>query len=149
MTRRKKMTYTISPSGIALIKKYEGFSPCIYVCPAGKPTIGYGHVVDASGPETITEAEAETLLLADLQPVIRTINCLVTVPLSQNQFDALCSLVYNIGTGAFSRSTLLRLLNSDTSKASSQFLRWIWGGGKILPGLRKRRLEERELFEKQ
>ena len=130
----------------------------------------------------MTEIEAETLLLQDLAPVEAAINRLVFVPLSQNQFDALCSLIYNIGTGAFARSTLLKLLNRHSrvggnlsilptngerdrrlrptpsgfggrsrgdDEVSTQFSRWIYGGGHILPGLVARRKAERKLFEKQ
>ncbi len=143
----------LSAEGIALIKKFEGFSATAYLCPAGKWTIGYGHVLEFSplkGDE-ISENEAERLLLLDLQPVESAINRLVTVPLGQNQFDALCSLTYNIGVGAFAGSTLLKLLNLGNQQHATinQFHRWIYGGGKVLSGLVVRRRCESELFEKQ
>lgn len=162
----------VSENGLALIKRFEGFSATPYLCPAGKWTIGYGHVISPHllrGPVTIEEAEA--LLKNDLVAVESAINRLVTAPLTQNQFDALCSLIYNIGVGAFAASTLLKLLSSrahaqhgtdtgssDSKKldtglrrydeAAKQFLRWVYAGGKRLPGLEVRRQAEMELFEK-
>jgi lysozyme len=146
------MSMSISARGIALIKQFEGFSPKAYLCPAGKLTIGYGHVVqerDAIARDArLSEGEAEKLLLHDLRSCMRTINRLVAVPLSQNQFDALCSLVYNIGEGAFSRSKLLRLINTGDTRAGAEFLRWIYAAGKPLSGLKNRRMIEKELFDK-
>ncbi|MDX2073502.1 MAG: lysozyme [Alphaproteobacteria bacterium] len=140
----------ISENGLLLIKRFEGFSATPYLCPAGKLTIGYGHVLAPHllrGPVTIKEAEK--LLLADLAPVEAAINRLVVAPLTQNQFDALCSLTYNIGVGAFAKSTLLRLLNTTNHQPSTtnQFSRWVYGGGKRLAGLEKRRRAEMELFQ--
>lgn len=142
----------ISPTGIALIKQFEGFSRTPYRCPAGKWTIGYGHVIRETGfkirDSTIDEAQAEALLKNDLQRVEAAVSHFVTVPLSQQQFDALCSLTYNIGISAFSGSTLLRLLNAGDKAASRQFLRWIYAGKQPLAGLISRRQKERELFDK-
>lgn len=140
-------TLTISDEGIALIKQFEGFSPVVYFCPAGKPTIGYGHVTNGARRPAISEADASALLLTDLNLIIPVLNQLITVQITQNQFDALCSLTYNIGIGNFGRSTLLKLLNSG-KPASAQFLRWIYGAGNPIPGLIARRQAEKELFEK-
>jgi lysozyme len=103
----------ISQNGLDLIKQHESFSPVIYICPAGKPTIGFGHVVLPGESFTrITEAEALELLRKDVAIAENCINQNVKALLSQDQFDALASLVFNIGIGAFMKSTLLRKLNA-------------------------------------
>ena len=95
----------------------------------------------------ITEEQAEALLRKDIAWVEDAINTKVVVHLNQNQYDALASLIYNIGAGAFSKSTLLKMLNAgDYKGAAEQFLRWNRQKGKVLNGLTRRRQEERELF---
>lgn len=140
----------ISEQGIALIKEFEGFSAQPYRCPAGKLTIGYGHVIHPieTYPEAgITQQEAEKLLKQDVSYAEAMVNHAVLVPLSQNQFDALVSLVYNIGIKAFVNSTLLRLLNDgDTQAAARQFSRWVHSNGKKLDGLVRRRAAEVAFF---
>ena len=142
----------ISDAGLDIIKKYEGLRLAAYFCPAGVPTIGYGHTKTVTGTDVrnrkfITLDEADRLLKEDIKFFEDQVTKLVTVPLNQNQFDALVSLVYNIGPGAFKGSTLRLLLNSANYKdAADQFGVWRRGGGKVLPGLVKRRAEERELF---
>ena len=136
---------------IQMIKKNEGFSPRI-TDDVGHPMIGYGcnlSVAEAKKYEgqTISEVEAVSLLLSRLTPVVDLVNKIVKVPLTQNQFDALCDLIYNIGSGAFSKSTLLKKLNAkDYAGAASEFVKWNMAGGKVLPGLTKRREEEKKLF---
>ena len=136
---------------IQMIKKNEGFSPKI-TDDVGNPMIGYGcnlSVAEAQKYEgrTISEVEAVSLLLSRLTPVVDLVNKIVKVPLTQNQFDALCDLVYNIGSGAFSKSTLLKKLNGkDYAGAASEFVKWNMAGGKVLSGLTKRREEEKKLF---
>ncbi|WP_319422750.1 lysozyme [Pleurocapsa sp. FMAR1] len=94
--------------------------------------------------------EAERLLKEDLSIFEKAVTRFVTVPLNQNQFDALVSFTFNVGVGAFSKSTLLKLLNyKDYQKAANEFSRWTRGGGRILPGLINRRKDEHELFVKQ
>ena len=140
----------ISEPGLALIKQFEGFSPTPYLCPAGKPTIGYGHVIRASEqfPDAISTDEAESLLKQDVSYTEQIITHSIVIDLTQNQFDALVSLAYNIGVGAFVNSTLLRLLNTgDTQAASAQFAHWIYSNGQKLDGLAARRAAEAELFE--
>jgi len=130
-----------SEQGIALIKRFEGFSATPYICPAGKNTIGYGHVIgageDFSGP--VSEEDAEKLLQDDVKVPEQAVNRLVTAQLNQNQFDALVSLIYNIGAAAFQNSTLLRLINTENPAASEQFDRWVYAGGQKLDGLIARR----------
>ena len=96
---------------------------------------------------TISQNEADRLLKMDLIVHCNNVSGLVKVPLNQNQFDALVSFEYNVGYGALAGSTLLRLLNAgDYKGAGGQFGRWVYGGGKTLPGLVRRRKAELDLF---
>ena len=145
---------TMSVKGIMLLKRFEGLRLTAYQDTGGVWTIGYGHTSAAGGMPVykglvITNERAEQLLKEDLErmtyPVIQR---LVKVPLSQGQFDALASLVYNLGEGQVSRSTLLRLLNDkDYRGASSEFDRWVYVNKTKLDGLVRRRKDERELFD--
>lgn len=145
---------SMSAEGIALLKEHEGLRLKAYQDTGKVWTIGYGHTSAAGGMKvypglTITNEQAEQLLKDDLArmtyPVIER---LVKVPLSQGQFDALCSFIYNLGEGQVSKSTLLRLLNAkDYKGASGQFGRWIYDNGQKLNGLIRRRSAERELFD--
>ena len=137
-----------SPAGRALIRAAEGFAPGLYLCPAGKKTIGYGHVVraDEHFPGLISRERAEALLVADLAPVETYLSAALP-NLSQNQFDALASFCFNCGLAAFEKSTLFsRLKAGDMAGAAGQFERWVHGNGKVLPGLVKRRAREKALF---
>jgi lysozyme len=139
-----------SQVGIDFIKEFEGCELTSYVCSAGKRTIGVGHVIRPTDviPDTITEAEADALLAHDLERFEIAVLQAVEVPMEQNEFDALVSLSFNIGTGAFSNSTLLKMLNGKEAKArvSEQFLRWDKVQGKPLAGLTRRRKAERAMF---
>lgn len=128
--------------------KHEGCKLKAYLCPANVWTIGYGHTgSDVKEGMVITQAEAERLLLKDLDRFCAAVERLVTVPLNDNQFAALVSLCFNIGEGAFAKSTLLRKLNAkDIIGATQEFPKWNKGGGKVLPGLVKRREDEQRLF---
>lgn len=138
---------TISQVGIELIKSHEGLRTKAYMCPANVLTIGYGHTRNVFPNQVITLKEAERLLKEDLRRFENAINKHVTVSLNQNQFDALVSFTFNVGANAFRNSTLLRLLNNqDYYGAAFQFDRWVNGGGGRLPGLVRRREEERKLF---
>ena len=137
----------ISPEGIALIKRFEGFSPVAYLCPAGVWTIGYGHTKNVHSGDVIDETEAEELLIDDLFDCFACIDAYVDVPLEQCEYDALCSFIFNLGCGNFKSSTLLKLLNSgDKEGAAKQFKRWDKSNGKPLAGLTKRREAEDKLF---
>ncbi|MBD2499629.1 glycoside hydrolase family protein [Anabaena azotica] len=148
----------ISQNCLDIIKKWEGFSNKAYLDPVNIPTIGYGTIRYPNGQkveldDVISEQEAEDLLKLECDEVAETVKKNVTVALNQNQFDALVSLCYNIGTGAFAGSTLLKKLNAgDYSGAAEQFLVWdkaTKNGEKIvLPGLTNRRKDEKALFEK-
>ncbi len=139
-----------SKNAIDIIKKYEGCRLESYKCPAGVWTIGYGHTGNVNGKSitmgmTITELMAETLLTIDLQRFEYAINKL-NLDLKQNQFDALISFVFNIGIGAFEKSTMLKLLNvGNYDGAANQFDCWIYANGKKLAGLIKRRADEKKL----
>lgn len=113
----------------------------------GTLTIGYGHTSNVYIGQKITKEQAFELLKEDLLNSQNSINSLVTVPLNQNQFDALVSFVYNIGHTAFKKSTLLKKLNNnDYLGASNEFKRWNKAKGQILDGLIDRRLKEKNLF---
>lgn len=130
-----------------LIKRFEGLRLEAYLCQAGVWTIGYGHTGDVKKGDKITLETAEKLLRADLRRFEAAVDSLVAVKLSEGQREALISFTYNVGIGAFKRSTLLRLLNSgDYKGASKQFMRWIKAGGKVSKGLIKRRAAEQRLF---
>ena len=136
-----------SPKGIALIKEFEGLRLKAYKCPGGVWTIGYGHTAGVKSGMVITEAQAEEYLKADLIVFERYLNGL-GLALNQNQFDALVSFIYNVGTGNFSSSTLLRKVraNPQDNSIMDEFLRWVYSKGRVLPGLQRRRLAEMKLY---
>lgn len=138
----------ITQDGIDLIKWFEGFSSTVYICPAGYPTIGYGHLVRSSEFFTeITETEAEELLRKDVESAERAVLRLVNVPLTDGQFDALVSFTFNLGGGAFQRSTLRRKVNRQAhAEVPGQLMRWVWAGGRKLKGLCIRREAESKLY---
>lgn len=139
----------ITQDGIDLIKRFEGFSPTVYICPAGYPTIGYGHLVReaAQYEQGITEAEAEELLRRDLRAAQNAVLRLIDVPLTDGQFDALVSFTFNLGAGALQRSTLRRKVNRQAhNEVPEQFMRWVWAGGIILDGLKRRRTFEVQTY---
>lgn len=137
----------IGPKGLALIKSFEGLRLKSYICPAGVLTIGYGSTGPHVKPNmTITEAQADKLLQDDLD---RFEACVAkhAPDATQNEFDAMVSLAFNIGTGAFEKSTLLRRFKSgDKAIAANQFGAWVNAGGKKLAGLVRRRQAEKQLF---
>lgn len=137
-----------SSAGVALIKKFEGFSPVPYTCPAGKVTIGYGHVIKPGETfTTLAEEEATQLLMRDLVNREQAVMLLVKVPLTQGQFDALVSFVFNLGVGALKSSTLLKRLNAgEYERAADNFQRWVFVGHTKLKGLETRRAAEWAMF---
>lgn len=144
---------TVSQRGLDLIGQFESCAFDLYVCPAGKRTIGYGHVLRPSEKFThITMEQAKTLLIADCNIAEIYLNSVnLPAPLNQNQFDALVCLVFNIGVGNFDQSTLLkRLKQGELPLAAEQFLVWnkIRVNGELVfsRGLHRRRCMERELF---
>lgn len=144
----------ISLKGLAHIKGWEKFSPVRYFATAderrqGKATIGWGHVIQPweSFNEPMTQAEADALFLKDLSRFERAVRNGVKVPITQNQYDALVSLAFNIGESGFLNSTLLKKLNAgDIDEAANQFMRWVYQNGKVLNGLVNRRYADMNLF---
>ena len=136
-----------SDKGIEFIKRHEGLRLAAYLCPAGVPTIGYGHTKGVRLGQVITEAEAEQFLIEDLKTSEQEIDS-HNLQLNQNQFDALVSFVFNVGAGNFRSSTLLRRvrLNSNDYDIENQFKRWVYAKGRVLPGLIKRRNDEAKLY---
>jgi GH24 family phage-related lysozyme (muramidase) len=153
---RRRRDRTLSAAGARLIAKFEGFSAQLYDDPAGHCTIGYGHLVhkgpcNGSEPSRfasgLTQSEARQLLRADARPAGNAVNALVKVPLSQPQFDALTSFVYNLGPGNLASSQLLRRLNNGEYDAVPEELaKWVNAGGRRLEGLVRRRGAEGKVF---
>lgn len=139
----------ISLAGISHIKGWEGFKANVYKDAGGKPTIGYGHLIlPYESFSTITESEAVALLVKDLSSAEDTVNSTVNVTLTQNQYDALVSFVFNVGGGAFRRSTLLKKVNAgQLSAVKTELLKWVRAGGKKVTGLVNRRVADAKLFE--
>lgn len=137
-----------SERGIELIKAHEGLRLEAYRDSVGVLTIGYGHTHGVLEGQAITEQEADAMLREDLKAAENCVEHLVCVPLTQGEFDALCSFAFNLGCSALRNSTLLKKLNdSDYDGAAAEFSRWNHAGGKVLDGLTKRRSAEAERFE--
>jgi len=141
----------VTDEGLDLIKRFEGFSPIVYICPAGWPTIGYGHVVRDQEREQyedgIDEEVGEALLRNDVEKSGRAVLRLIRVALDDGQFDALVSFTFNLGSGALQRSTLRRRVNREEHEAApAEFRRWVWAGGRRLKGLMRRREAEAQLY---
>jgi len=141
----------INREGLELIKRFEGLRLEAYQDVAGIWTIGYGHIRTAKEGMVISEAEAEALLRSDLKDAEGAVNRAVKVPVTENEFAALVSLVFNIGAGAFAGSTVLRKLNGGDHKgAADAILMWnratVGGKKVIVQGLVRRREAERSLF---
>ena len=151
---------TTSQKGIDLIKRYEGLVTHAYLCPAGRYTIGWGHIKDVKKGDVVTEAQAENLLKQDLKRFESKLNYSLehdNVKLNQNQFDACISFIFNLGFSAFIFSTLYKKLKAgDYAGASDEFLKWVYitktdklTGERFklkLKGLEQRRKAERDLF---
>lgn len=134
-------SFLISDELLAAIKQFEGLRLQAYKCPGKVWTIGYGHTQGVRPNQHITEAQAESLLKADLLPVTSFINLNGNLAQTQGQFDALCSFIFNIGKRAFLKSTLRQkiLQQAPAAEIQGEFLRWIYAKGKAMPGLIKRR----------
>jgi lysozyme len=134
-------------NGTKILKFFEGCRLTAYQDSVGVWTIGYGHTKGVHAGMSITQEEAEQMLLTELEEYEGYIEKYVTVPLTQNQFDALVVWVYNLGPTNFRRSTLLKELNSGNyTAAGNEITKWNKAGGKVLAGLVKRREAEAELF---
>ena len=136
--------------GRNLIKTFEGYRSEAYLCPAGVWTIGYGHTRGVQEGDTCTKDQAEIFLKEDLREAEMTVES-QGLNLSQLQFDALVSLVYNIGSGNFQESTLLKRLKASTAASESleeAWKRWKYAGGEVMNGLIRRRAAEWTLYKK-
>lgn len=139
----------MSEAGLnALTKPFEGCKLTAYRCPAGILTIGYGHTSAAGAPEvkegmTITQEDANRILAADMVKFERDVDSLVKVELTQHQFDVLVDFCYNAGKGNLASSTLLKCVNAKQfDRIPTELQKWTRGGGKVLPGLVRRRNAE-------
>lgn len=141
------MLRKISQDGIDLIKSFEGFKPDAYLCPAGKWTVGYGTTFAVNSTAHVSFEEAEEYLRRDISKIEDVLNSRSSWNLTQNQFDALCSFVYNIGLTSFRCSHLYTGLNSGHKvEAADEFLRWRFIHTVENSGLLTRRQKERKLF---
>lgn len=141
----------LDSEGEDLIKSFEALRLNAYLDSKGIPTIGWGHIKDVTIGITITEEQAEEYFQADSIETEKYISDLIKVDISQNQFNALVSLVFNIGIGHFKTSSVLKYLNEGNyQQAAESFLMWdkgtINGELVVIPGLENRRLKEKELF---
>lgn len=137
----------LSEQGIDLITSFEGLRLSAYQCQAGVWTIGYGHTGGVKPTDKITKEQAVEYFRKDVSRFEEAVSRLVKAPLTQHEFDALVSLAFNIGIGAFSKSTLLKLLNDNEREAAAkQFARWNKAGGAVSKGLTRRRRAETQLF---
>lgn len=140
--------------GYLLITKHEGLKLKPYLCPAKIPTIGYGNTYYADGKRVtlldkdITKQQAFDMFKEIANRFAKRVDTLVTSNINQNQFNALVSFAYNVGTGNFSSSTLLKKVNRnpDDLTIKDEFLKWNKAGGKVLNGLTNRRNEEADLY---
>ncbi|MFW2076593.1 lysozyme [Acinetobacter sp. ULE_I010] len=144
----------ISELGFQLIREFEGFETKAYLDIGGVWTIGFGTIKYPNGKRVVkgdvcTQSEAEQWLKNDSKWVDACLDKHIKVNVTQNQFDALASFVYNIGETAFIKSTMLTLINQNNlTSTASQFDRWVFDNGKRIQGLVNRRAKERKLFEK-
>jgi lysozyme len=151
----------VSQKCVNLVKHFEqgpngGHAAKVYFCPAGKPTIGYGHVVlpGENFKQPMTEQEANDLLMKDLNKFSGQVERLLKVKVSQDQFDALVSMAFNTGVGKadgikgdFADSTLLAYVNAGKFQlAAAEFAKWVYSAGRVLAGLVRRRKAEASLF---
>lgn len=146
------MTKSINNEALSLIKRWEGCKLTAYKDIVGVWTIGYGHTAAAGAPSPkagmkITQAEADEILKRDLEKYIDAVDAAVKIKINENQRGAMVSLCYNIGPGAFSKSTLVKKLNAgDINGAAEAFLSWKKAGGRVVQGLVNRRNDEKKLF---
>jgi lysozyme len=139
--------------GIAIIRKYEGLRLQAYICPSGLATIGFGATFYENGSrvqlgDKITRDRADQLLFFQVKLFAEEVRRTVKSNINENQLGALVSFCFNVGGDAFGKSTLARKVNANPSDSTirNEFMRWTRGGGKVLPGLVKRREEEANLY---
>ena len=143
----------MSSDGIKLLKEHEGVRKEVYLDPIGLPTGGVGHLLKGDEIQRfpvgtqLSDEQIDEWLRQDIREAEEAVEQLVKVELNQSQFDALVSFVFNVCSGNFQRSQLLRLINANEfDLAARQFGRWVFAGGKRFRGLERRRTDEAELF---
>ncbi len=142
----------LTEEGLALIREFEGFRSSAYRCPAGVLTIGYGHTGRAGPPAvkegmTMTEPEARIILVREANAFAEKAADLIRHPLSDAQFSALVSFAFNVGIAAFASSSVLKAVNGgDLAAVPRRLQLWVKAGGRVLPGLVRRRAAEAALF---
>jgi len=141
----KKMT--TGKQGLQLIKDFEGLRLDAYKCPAGVPTIGYGHTKGVKMGMVIDQARADDFLVEDIAPIERYLNKM-GINFRQEQFDALVSWCFNLGLGNFTQSTMFKYINENRSdeEITDQIVKWVNAGGKPLVGLKRRRVAEANMW---
>lgn len=137
-----------SQVGIDLISKFEGLYLKAYLCPAGVKTIGYGHTKGVNMTDVITKEQAINFLKEDLKVAEKCVSLQVHTAINQNQFDSLVSFIFNLGAGNFAMSGLRKKVNTNPNDITikDEFVKWVYAGKKILPGLVSRRKAEAELY---
>lgn len=144
----------INKEGLKFIADNEGFRKKPYLDGGGVPTIGYGSTFYPNGRKVTMDDKpiSKELALCFFESIAEKfaegVDKVIFKPLSQNQFNALVSFAYNVGLGAFRRSTLIEMVNQkpDDPKIMEQFMRWIYDNGNVVEGLRKRRKKEADLY---
>lgn len=138
----------LNQAGTDLIKSFESCRLSVYEDIVGLNTVGWGQRTNLPVGTTITQLQADNMLADHLDEICNQIKHCLEVELNDNQFSAVVSLVYNIGIGNFESSTLLKLLNLQQFQAASEeFKRWDLASGRVVDGLLRRRLAERQLFD--
>lgn len=138
---------TISGAGLSALQQREGFAATPYPDHKGF-SIGYGHLIKAGETlDRVTVAQALDLLATDVAWAVAAVRQNITALLTQAQFDALTSFAYNVGAGAFARSTLVKRINAGDAGASDEFGRWVYASGVVDSGLIARRRSEQSQFE--
>lgn len=137
----------LSEKGVFLIKNFEGVRLKAYKCPAGVWTIGYGHTKGVTAGMEISSQKAEEFLKEDVRPIEALLNKL-GINFCQNQFDALVSWIFNLGSGNFASSTLKKYILADKQdeEITDQLVKWHFAGKTPLLGLKRRRVDEANLF---
>lgn len=137
----------ISDKGIVLIKQYEGCKLFAYRDSVGVATIGYGHTKGVRMGQAITQRQADEFLREDITVAEKVLNNM-GINFTQNQFDALCSWIFNLGTGNFIHSTMMKRISTDADDETitDELIRWHNAGGKPLLGLMRRRVAEANMF---
>jgi lysozyme len=137
-----------SKTGLALTESFEGLKLTSYQDSVGVWTIGYGHTNGVQQGQTITMQQAEAFLVADVAWAVAFVNHVLTVLVTQGEFDALVDFVFNLGSGTLAHSTLLQLVNSGNfAAAANEFEKFDHAGGVVVAGLLRRRVAEKQIFQ--